>query len=165
MPGLPGLQCNVETQAPVGVYGRRAVAVAGADDYFPAKILIAIGNPEYFLLGRPRGDDVTTPHDIFAFHLENVGEVGAHRDLQVETNRFLVVVGDVDVFVQSAIYLATYFQTYRTSFDRPVFSREALVVQEDARRLERNGAAIEQVPLFAIGKDRPGAYHPGVTEI
>jgi|ERR1700685_1131931 hypothetical protein len=111
MPGLPWLQCNVETQASVGVYRRLAVAVVSADDHFPAKILIAIGNPKYFLVGRPRGNDVATSHDIFPLHLENVGEVGAHRDLQVETNRFLAVVGDVDVFVQSAIYLATYFQT------------------------------------------------------
>ena len=48
MPGLPGLQCNVETQAPVGVYRRLAVAVAGSDDYFTAKILIAISSSEVF---------------------------------------------------------------------------------------------------------------------
>jgi len=108
---------------------------------------------------------VATPHDIFALHLENVGEVGAHRDLQVETNRLLAVVGDVDVFVQPAIHMTADFQAQRTRCDRPVFGRESAIGQEDARRLRRNGATIQQVPLFAVGKDRPGAYHPGVTEI
>src|ERR1700721_324950 len=105
MPGLPGLQCNVETQASVGVYRRPAVALAGSDDHFTAKILVAIGYPKCFPLRRPRGDDVAAPHDVIALHLENVGEIGAHRDLQVETDRLLAVIGDLDVFVQSAVDL------------------------------------------------------------
>src|ERR1700693_1066959 len=142
MPGLPGLQCNVEAQAPVGVYRRLAVAVAGADDYFPAKILIAIGHSKYFPLGRPRGDDVATPHDIVALHLENVGEVGAHRDLQVETKWLLAVVGDLDVFVQSAIDLTADHQAQGACRDRPVFGFESAVGEEDASRLGSNSATI-----------------------
>ena len=99
MPSLPGLQRDVKAQAPVGVYRRLAIAVTGADDDFPAKILVAIGNPKYLPLGRPGGDDVATAHDTVALHLKNVGEVGAHRDLQVKANWLSAVIGDVDVFV------------------------------------------------------------------
>jgi hypothetical protein len=70
---------------------------------------------------------MATPHDVFALHLENVGEVGAYRDLKVKANRFLAVVGDVDVFVQTTIYLTANFQAQRTSFDRAVFGRAVAI--------------------------------------
>src|ERR1700740_3223236 len=78
VPGPPGLQRNVETQASIGIYRRPAVALAGKDDDFAPKIPVAISHAEYFPLGQPRGDGGATPHDVAALHLENVGEIGAH---------------------------------------------------------------------------------------
>src|SRR5882757_5016537 len=118
------------------------VGLAGTDDYFTAKIPVAIGHPKYFPLGRPRGDDAATPHDVVALHLENVGEIGAHRDLQVETNWLLGVVGDLDVFVQSAIDLTADHQTQGARRARPVFGFESAVGQEDASCVGSNGATI-----------------------
>src|ERR1700683_4641202 len=131
MPGLPGLQCNVETQASVGINRRPAVALAGSDDHFTAKIPVAIGYPKCFPLRRPRGDDAATPHDVVALHLENVGEIGAHSDLEVETNWLLAVVGDLDVFVQSAIDMTADHQAQRARRDRTVFGLEGTVGEEN----------------------------------
>ena len=102
MPGLPSLQRDVEAQPPVGIYRRLAVSLAGADDHFATKIPVAIGDAQHLPLVRPRCGDAAAPHDVIALDLEDVGEIGADRDLQVETHRLLAVVGDVNVLVQSA---------------------------------------------------------------
>lgn len=56
-------------------------------------------------------------------------------------------------------------QAQRTGFDRSILGYEGAVGLENARRVRSNGAAIQQVPQFAIGIDRPSADNPGVTEI
>ena len=165
MPGLPGLQRDVEAQPPVGVHRRPAVAVAGADDHLAAEILVAIGDAQHLPLLRPRRGDAAAPHDLVALHLEDVGEIGADRDLQVEANRILAVVGDLDILVQPAIDMAADHQAQRARRDRPVLAHEGAVGLEDARRMVGDGAAIQQVPRLAVGIDRPGADHPGVAEI
>lgn len=101
MPGLASLKRDVEAQAPVGTYRWLAVSLAGVDDDFTKKILVAIADPENLPLFRPRGDDAAAPHDVFAFHIENVGEIGAHRDLKIEANRLPAIVDDVEVFVEA----------------------------------------------------------------
>ena len=165
MPGLPGFQRDVEAQASVGIHRRLAVSLAGADDHFAAKILVAIGDAKDLSLLRPRRDDAAAPHDVVALHLEDVGEIGADRDLEVEANRLLAVVGDVDVLVQAAIDMTADHQTQRTRRDRPVLCHEGAIGLENARRVRRNGAAVQQIPAFAVGIDRPGADDPGVAEI
>ena len=110
-------------------------------------------------------DDATAPHDAIALDLEDVGEIGADRDLQVEAHWVLAVIGDVDIVVQSALDMAADHQAQRARCDRTVLAHEGAIGLEDARRMRGDGAAIQQVPRLAIGIDRPGADHPGVTKI
>ena len=165
MPGLAGLQGDVEAQPPVGVHRRLAVAIAGADDHLAAEILVAIGDAQHLPLVRPRRGDAAAPHDLVALHLEDVGEICADRDLQVEAHRVPAVVGDLDILVQPAIDVAADHQAQRARRDRPVLAHEGAVGLEDARRVIGDGAAVQQVPRLAVGIDRPGADHPGVAEI
>ena len=106
MPGLPGLQRDVEAQPAIGVHRRLAVAIAGVDDHFAAEILVAIGESQRLPRLRPGRGDAAAPYDIVALYLENVGKIGTDRDLQIEAHRILTVVGDVDVLVQPAIDMA-----------------------------------------------------------
>src|SRR5665213_3305451 len=142
MPGLARLERDIEAQTPVGTHRRLAISLAGANDDFTAKILIAISDPKNLPLLRPRSDDTAPPHDVFAFHLENVGEIGAHRDFQVETNRLLAVVDDVEVLVQSAIDMTPDHQAQRTRSDRSVLGYEGAVCLENTGRVSSNGAAV-----------------------
>src|ERR1700722_4792387 len=110
MPSLPSLQRNVETQAPIGIHRRFAVSLAGADDHFPTKVSVAIGDAQHLSLVRPRRGDATAPHDAIALDLEDVGEIRADRDLQVEAHWVLAVIGDVKIVVQSALDMAAGYQ-------------------------------------------------------
>ena len=165
MPGLPSLQRDVEAQPPVGIHRRLAVSLAGADDHFATEISVAIGDAQHLPLVRPRRGDATAPHDVIALDLEDVGEIGADRDLKVEAHRILAVIRDVNILVQSALDMAADHQAQRARCDRPVLAHEGAIGLEDARRMRGDSAAIQQVPRLAIGIDRPGADHPGVAKI
>ena len=165
MPSLAGLQGDVEAQPPIGVHRRPAVAVVRADNHLAPEILVAIGDAQHLPLIRPRRGDAAAPHDLVALDLENVGKICTDRDLQVEANRIPAVVGDLDILVQPAIYVATDHQTQRARRDRPILAHEGAVGLEDARRMVGDGAAVQQIPRRAVGIDCPGTDHPGVTEI
>src|SRR5271169_5104034 len=139
MPGLPSFQRDVEAQTPVGVYGRLAVSLAGADDHFATKISVAISDAQHLPLVRPRGGDATAPYDAIALDLEDVGEIGADRDLQVEAHRVLAVIGDVKILVQSALDMAADHQTQRARRNGTVLAHEGAIGLEDARRMRGDG--------------------------
>jgi len=146
MPGLPGVQRDVEAQPPVGIHRGLAIAPAGADDHLAAEILVAIGDAECLPLVRPRRCDAAAPHDVVAPHLEDVGEIGTHRDLQVEAHRIPAVVGDVDILVQPTVDMAADHQAQRACRNRSVFAHEGAVGLEDARRVIGDGPTVQQVP-------------------
>ena len=165
MPSLPGLQRDVEAQPPVGVHRRLAVAIARTDDHLAAEILVAIGDAQHLPLIRPRRGDAAAPHDLVALDLEDVGEIGADRDLQIEAHRVrLLLVMSISSCSPPSIWRPIN-EAQCACRDRPVLAHEGAVGQEDARRVIGDGAAVQQVPLFAIRIDRPGADHPGVAEI
>src|ERR1700721_4612959 len=76
-----------------------------------------------------------------ALDLEDVGEIGADRDLQVEAHRTLTVIGDVKILVQSALDMAADHQAQRARCDRTVLALGGAICLEDARRMRgRRGA-------------------------
>ena len=164
-PGLRWLERDVEAQPAVGVHGHPAVPLAGAHDHFAAEILVAIGDVERLAPLRPGGGDAAAPHDAIALHLEDIGEIGAHRDLEVETHGHLAIVHDLDVLMQPAVDMAGDHEAERARGDRAVLGEEGAVGLEDERRVRRDGAAVQEIPWLAIGVDRPGADHPCVAEI
>jgi hypothetical protein len=70
---------------------------------------------------------------------------------------------DVDILVQTTIYLTADFQAPAYEL-RPGRLRSRSCDQEDPCCLRRNRATIQQVSGLAVSKDRPGAYHPSITE-
>ena len=165
MPSLPSFKRYVETQPPVGVHRRLAVSLARADDHFATEVSVAIGHAQHLPLVRPRRGDATAAHDLIALDLEDVCKITADRDLQVEAHRSLAVIGDVNILVQSPLDMAADHQPQRARCDRTVLAHEGAISLEDARRMRGDSAAIQQVPRLAVGIDRPGADHPGVTKI
>ena len=67
--------------------------------------------------------------------------------------------------MHSSFNVAAYQQTQRARRDRPILAHEGMVRLIDARRMGGDGAAVQQVPRFAVCINRPSADDPGVTEI
>ena len=57
---------------------------------------------QFLLLVGPLRGDAAATDDAFGLHFEDIGEVAADGDLQVEADRLAAVVGDVEVFVHAA---------------------------------------------------------------
>jgi hypothetical protein len=76
---------------------------------------------------------VTAPDDAAALHLEDVGEVAAKRDLEVEANRLAAVIGDVDVLVHAAADVAAEREAEDARLDRSALGEEGAVGLEDTR--------------------------------
>jgi hypothetical protein len=75
---------------------------------------------------------VTAPDDAAALHLEDVGEVAAKRDFEVEANR-PAAVGDVDVLVHAAADVAAEREAEDARLDRSALGEEGAVGLEDTR--------------------------------
>ena len=110
------------------------------------KSRVAVDGAQALLRVRPLGADAAAADDAAGLHVEDVGEVGADGDLQVEAHRPLAVVGQVEVLVQPAIDRAADDEGEGMCRDRAVLGEEAAVGQEDARGVVADRAAVQQVP-------------------
>ena len=164
MPGLAGVDPQFEAQPAIGV-GGRVVAVPRADMHGADEILVAIGRAQLLVLIRPVGGDAAAADDAVQLHLEHIGEVGADGDLQVEPHRPAAMVGDVEVLVHAAAEFAADDQTQGARLHRAILAEEGSVGEVDAGGVGGDGAAVQQVPRLAVGRDRHGGDHAGVEEI
>ena len=163
-PGLAGLHGDVEAEAAIGV--DRGLAAAGhADDQAATEIPVAVDDAQLLARRRPDGLDAAAADDAVALDLEDVGEVGADGDFEIETDRVEAVVGDFEMLLHAAVDLAADDQAQHARGDRTVLGEEGAVGLEDAGGVIGDGAAVQQVPGLAIGIDRPGADEAGVAEI
>ena len=108
---------------------------------------------------------MTAPDDAAALHLEDVGEVAAKRDFEVEANRPAAVVGDVDVLVHAAADVAAEREAEDARLDRSALGEEGAVGLEDTRTVIGDRTAIKQIPGLAVGEQAPAADHAGVEEV
>jgi len=112
----------------VSVHRRRAIAVAGADNYLAAEILVEIADSQHLSFGRPRRCDAAAPHDSVAPHFEDVGEIAADRDLKIEAHGVLAVIGNLDILVHAAVDMTANNEAKRARGDRPVLAHEGALV-------------------------------------
>ena len=113
----------------------------------------------------PLCGDPAPAHDVARLHLEDVGEVAAQRDLELESHRLHAVVGDVEIFVQAAADRPADGEAERARRDRAVFGEQRAIGEKDAGGIVADGAAIQQFPGFAVGIDGPAADDAGIEEI
>ena len=111
------------------------------------------------------GNNPATPDDFFAFHLEDIGEIAADGDFQVEADRVAIVVGDFHVLPHAAADMAAQRQAEGFGRDRTILRAEFGIGLEDASAEVGDRAAVQQVPLLSIGIDVPTADDPGIEEV
>ena len=88
VPDLARLDAHVEGDAPVGVVGSGTVVGEAVDE--PAgEVVVDVAGLELALLRPPLGHDPSPPHEAVLLHLEEVGEVRPHDDLEVQPHRLL----------------------------------------------------------------------------
>src|ERR1700756_475639 len=83
VPDLAGLDHHLEADPAVGEHTRRRVAM-WRDNEVAAKVTVAVARGKSRLVFLPVGGDAPAPHDISALDLEDVSEVAADRDLEIE---------------------------------------------------------------------------------
>src|SRR5262249_25801355 len=76
-----------------------------------------------------------------------------------------VVVRDAEFFVHAADDRSTDGEAEGARRDRAVFGENGFIAEEDARSMIVDGTAVQQLPVFAVGIDRPVADNPRVEKV
>jgi hypothetical protein len=87
------------------------------------------------------------------------------RDLELEDYRLHAMVDDVEILVHASADRSAQAETQGTRRDRAVFGEERAISKKDAGRVIAYGAAVQQLPGFAVGKDGSAADNPRIEEI
>src|SRR5690349_14446831 len=101
MPSFSGIEVDFEAEPTVGIYCI-GISTPRSDRHCTDEIAIAIDCPELLLCLRPLRNDAAATHDVAGFHLKNVCEVAAQRDLKLKADTLHAVVGDVEILVHTA---------------------------------------------------------------
>jgi hypothetical protein len=164
VPGFRGSERNLEADAAVGPDARPAGRL-GRDEHLAAEVAVAISEAPLLAAFAPVVGDAAAADDAVALHLEDVGEIAAHRDFEVEAHRVAAVVRDVDVFVHPAGDVAAESQPEGARGDRTCLGQESAVGLVDARAVIVDRAAVQQVPGLAVGEQAPATDQTGVEEV
>src|SRR6516162_11013299 len=164
MPCLARLEGHLEAEATIGV-DRLCRRLRRGYRHGTAKVTIAVCRAQSLMRFGPLRGDPAPAHNPARLHLEDVGEVAAERDLELEPHRLHAVVGDVKVFVHAPADGSAYGKAQCARRDRAVFGEQGPIGQEYAGCVVADGAAVQQLPGFAVGIDRPTADNPRVEEV
>ena len=142
MPSLAWPKRDLEAEASVGrdsfARSARHRCCHGA-----AKILVRIGGAEPLPRLGPLRGDLAAAHNVAWLDLEDVGEVAAEGDLELEPHRFHAVVGDVEIFVQAAADRSAYREAQSARSNRTVLGEDGFVSQENAGRVIADRTAVQ----------------------
>src|SRR6266478_1712562 len=164
MPSLARRKRDLEAEPPIGGNGL-ARCPRHCDRQRAVKITVRIRGTKLLPPLRPFGGDLAAAYDITRLHLEDVGKVAAQRDFELKTHRLQVVVGDVEIFMHAAEDRSTDREAEGARRDRTVFGENGFIGEEDARGMIVDGTAVQQLPRFAVGIDRPVADNPRVEKV
>src|SRR5712692_2409152 len=98
-------------------------------------------------------------------HLEQIREVTADCDLEIETHRLHPVVHEVQILVNASTDRAAEHESEGTWRDLAVFSGNGPIGEEYTRSVMGDVAGVEQVPKLAVCIDAPAADQPGVEKV
>ena len=129
------------------------------------EVAVDVGGAEPLLVLLPARLDAAAPHDAVRFHLEDVGEIAAHRDLELETHMFRAVIGDVEILVHPAADRPADHQAQRARRNDAVLRHDRAVGEEHPRGVIGDTAAVQKLPFLPVGVDRPAADQARVEEI
>ena len=164
MPGRARLQRDFQAKAPVRMH-RLGSGRLACDDHLPGKVLVVIGQSQLLPGRRPMRHDSATANDLFGLNLENIREVGSNGDLEVEPNRMLVVVGNLDVLAHAAADMPAEREPEGTRRNRTVLGQERAVGLKHPGAEISDRPTVQQVPGHAVGINIPTADHPCVEKV
>ena len=164
VPSLARLKRDLEAEPPIGGNGLARCARHGGC-HGTVKIPVRICGAKPLPCLRPFSGDLATAYDAARLHLEDVGEVASEGDLELKTHRLHAVVGDVEIFVHAAADRSADGEAEGARENRAVFGEDGLIGEEDACRVIVDRAAVQQLPRFAVGVNRPTADDPRVEEV
>ena len=162
-PGLPGLQRDGEAEAPVGVGGWRISF--GADGDGAGEDAVVVGGREFETLVGPGRVDAAAADVAAGFDLENVGEVAADGEFEVEGDGGAAVVADLEALVHAAVDEAGEDEAEGAGGNIAGLGGELAVGEEDFRGVVGGGAAVDELPGLAVGVEGVGTDDAGVEEI
>ena len=103
MPCFARFEGYLEAEATVGVHCP-CRGLRRGNRHRTAEVTVAVCRAQSLMrFGPVRGDPPST-HNMPRLHLEDVCEVAAERDFELEPHRLHAVVGDIKVFVHAAAY-------------------------------------------------------------
>jgi hypothetical protein len=108
-------------------------------------------------------DGAPSPDEPVLSHFEQIGEIGAERDLEVESGRCKIVVDEIEIFVHAVAHGSPEHELETPFGDLAVFGRNGRVDEEHARGEVRRHARGEPVPAQTVGVDGVVAHVPGVV--
>ena len=99
VPALPGSERDLEGDPAVRIL-RRRIAVREPKDQLALEVTVQVAGLELVPCSAPFLHDVTSANEPVLAHLEEIGEIAPHGDLEIERDRLEPMVGQVEVFVQ-----------------------------------------------------------------
>ena len=128
------------------------------------EIAIAIGRKKALSSLGPFGSNPAAAHDTVRFHLKEIGEVAAYRDLELKHYPLHTVVGDFNILVHAASDPSADREAKCAFWYGIVFRRKCAIGEKYPGSVICDCTAIEQHPWFTIGVDRPIADNPCIAE-
>src|ERR1700734_2556818 len=132
VPGFTRLKRDLEAEPSVGI---DRLAGRARDSYGHAAVKIPIRIRRVKPLPRlgPLRCDLPTADNLPRLDLENIGKVTPQRDLELKPHRFHAVVGDVEIFVNTAADRSAEGQAEYARRNHTLLGEDGFVGQEDAR--------------------------------
>ena len=161
VPGGAGCQLDREGDAAVRRVGR-CVAVERVEREASVEVAVGVGGVQLAALLVPFGVDVTAPHELVVLDLEEVGEVGAQRDLEMEPDGVEAVVGEIEILVDAFVDDSRDGQRERALGDVTVLGGDGPVREVHAHRVVRGRARRQRRPRLTVGRDGVVADETGV---
>ena len=156
-------QFDREADAAVGIDGWRRAA--GGDADLAVEVPVAVARGEHAVRVRPAAADPAAAQDAAGLHLEDVGEVAADRQFQVEAHGVAAVVGDGIRLVHAAADGPAEHHAEGAGRHVPALAGEGAVGQEDAGGVVGGGTAVDQLPGLAVGIQGVCTDKAGVEEV
>ena len=128
------------------------------------EIAIAIGRTKALSRLGPFGSNPAAAHDALRFHIKQIGEVAANRNLKLEAYPPHTVVGDFDILVHPASDPSADREAEYAFWYSAAFCREYAIREKYPSGVVCDCTTIEQHPWFTISVDRPIADNACIAE-
>src|SRR5215469_2939800 len=148
-PDWPRFEINAEANPAVIVDGH-GIALDKTRDQRATEAVMLIAANQLFTIKLPTCSYVPPADDLLRLHFEDVGEIGAQRDFEVETGALHSVIADFKVLYNAVVHGAREYQAQARGFDFAVLGGDARIDEIGPRRVVGDRPGVLQDPVLAI---------------